>query len=541
MAAPVPPEPVIPVRAIKIGRFTGAEKVIRNIRSNHHIVMHDCADSAVVVSMNQRLRGLTVVNCVRCAVQVLDSCVIGTEAVEFVNCTDCEVFFDETYLKTLRAINVVNCRFKFGDSPALLDNWDFIWNADCHGNSIETTEVKPGTNPNTVIRIPTVTHCAFAIPDSPDHVLVTRMTPDASGVINKPYAPASVSFPMRDPARTADDVTRELEQAESNNNIVNEISTEVLGRLYDEELREYLEPEEQISAKAKQVAEYIRSASHCVVYTGAGVSTSASIPDYRGPEGMWTRHARGEIFGESPVLEDALPTYTHYAIAELVRTGKVKYIVSTNLDGLHRRSGVPREAISELHGNCYCEVCVKCKREYLRHFNTLHTRTDRWTHLTGRKCECGGDLRDTICHFTENVFEEVMTPAVQQSRASDLSIVLGTSMNVQPAAALCEKALANPNGKLVIVNIQHTPYDKTCTCRVFARTDDFMRQLMLHIGTPEFDTKFDLLQNMREVVGRQLHSRTAAERGGRVHWRAVATPVVLALLALVVFALWQCA
>lgn len=67
----------------------------------------------------------------------------------------------------------------------------------------------------------------------------------------------------------------------------------------------------------------------------------------------------------------------------LQRRGLVKYLVSTNLDGLHVRSGVPRDKLSELHGNCYVEYCVVCKKDYLRPFNTLHSRTDRWTHLTG--------------------------------------------------------------------------------------------------------------------------------------------------------------
>jgi len=160
-----------------------------------------------------------------------------------------------------------------------------------------------------------------------------------------------------------------------------------------------------------------------------------------------------------------MPTYAHYAIAELVRRGLVAFVTSTNLDGLHRRSGIPANKISELHGNCYREICELCDREYLRSFDTLPTRTDRWTHLTGRKCECGGGLKDTIIHFTETIRKDQWDPAVSNARNSDVAVILGTSMNVQPAASLPDKCLLNPGGE---VSLTQTSFDFIANCLCFS-------------------------------------------------------------------------
>lgn len=166
------------------------------------------------------------------------------------------------------------------------------------------------------------------------------------------------------------------------------------------------------------------------------------------------------------------------------------------MDGLHRRSGIPPEKITEIHGNCYREVCTKCSKEYLRAFDTLDTRTDRWSHLTGRLCSCGGPLRDTIVHFTENwSLPEEVNRGREQCYMADVSLALGSSMLVQPSVAYPTKTLKN-NGKLVIVTLQHTPYDEDCFVKIYAKTDDFMKALMKELEIETFDTTYDHLEHL---------------------------------------------
>lgn len=101
----------------------------------------------------------------------------------------------------------------------------------------------------------------------------------------------------------------------------NKVEDAAWAALYDEEVRTYEEAGDVLLEKVKRVADYIRTSRHIVVYTGAGVSTSAQIPDYRGPEGVWTLTKKGISPNKSMLLSQALPTYTHYAITALVKRG----------------------------------------------------------------------------------------------------------------------------------------------------------------------------------------------------------------------------
>jgi mono-ADP-ribosyltransferase sirtuin 6 len=256
------------------------------------------------------------------------------------------------------------------------------------------------------------------------------------------------------------------------------------------EIEEHFDDEEKVDAAARQVAQLLKKSKHAVIYTGAGISTSANIPDYRGPTGVWTLKDKGLRPVNTISIEEAFPTYGHYAIRKLVDEKLVKYVVSTNVDGLHRRSGVDEQHIAELHGNCYREVCSVCEKEYLRGYDVTNTVRNFTKHLTGRKCTCGGPLKDTIIHFSENLPERELKLAIKHAESSDLAIVLGTSMRVQPACSLPSMAISN-KGDLVIVNLQITPYDDESEVRVFARTDLFLERVMKHLGMEEFDTTTD--------------------------------------------------
>jgi len=231
----------------------------------------------------------------------------------------------------------------------------------------------------------------------------------------------------------------------------------------------------------KELAEIVRTSKHLVVYTGAGVSTSAKIPDYRGPQGVWTLREKGQSPHFEVTIEQALPTPTHMALVELYKHKIMKFLASTNVDGLHRRSGIPEHGMTEFHGNCYLEVCSKkaCGKEYLRTFDASSHRSD---HKTGRKCdECGNHLMDSIINFGENLPQRELENAAFEAGKSDLSLVLGTSMRVSPANQFPLQAVTN-GGKLVIINLQKTPYDKKAHLIIRERTDKVILMLFNELG-----------------------------------------------------------
>lgn len=246
--------------------------------------------------------------------------------------------------------------------------------------------------------------------------------------------------------------------------------------------KEYFESTEKLEKKAKELASLIEKSKHLLIFTGAGISTSTGIPDFRGPNGVWTcAKEQKEISGPITSCIEAIPSYTHMSIVELVEKGYCKYVVSQNCDGLHRRSGLDPSKLSELHGNTNLETCGKCKKEYLRDYEC--DRDDVDDHSTGRICSvpnCGGQLYDSIINFGENLPKIPFKKARQNSKEADLCIVLGSSLTVSPANSIAGN-VGLSGRKLVIVNLQKTEDDKNCCLRVFGKTDEFMAMVMKNL------------------------------------------------------------
>jgi len=235
----------------------------------------------------------------------------------------------------------------------------------------------------------------------------------------------------------------------------------------------------------------IKDSKYVVVYTGAGISTSAKIPDYRGPKGVWTLRDKGLRVNKDEYveIEHAIPTLSHMSIAELEKHGLVKFVVSTNIDGLHLRSGLPVEKLSELHGNTYLEVCQTCKEEYLRPYDCMKFQNNDTrkvnVHFNGKYCEkegCNGQLFDSIIHFGENLPEKELTEAEVHSNRGDLAIILGTSMKVPPASLLPRSIYDKEGGKMVICNLQRTQFDDFAEFTIRGYIDDIFHIVMEELG-----------------------------------------------------------
>jgi NAD-dependent SIR2 family protein deacetylase len=275
----------------------------------------------------------------------------------------------------------------------------------------------------------------------------------------------------------------------------------------EKEVVEHTESPEVVESKLDTLAAMMTAARNPIAWTGAGVSTSAGIPDFRGPNGKWTRAAQGKkptaTALKATTTLSATPTATHRSIVELLRTERLKFLISTNTDGLHRRSGVPGTKIAELHGNSNRVRCADCGAvafldDRTRTARKAHDHDTPWKCFRGAACkptmkkppltqqqreaaaaaaarpkqQSPAVMMDTIINFCEYLEDHVQSTANAKSEKADLLLVLGTSLRVITCDAL-ESIVAN-RGKLIIVNKQITPYDDDCVLRIFADCDAVM-------------------------------------------------------------------
>jgi NAD-dependent deacetylase len=219
---------------------------------------------------------------------------------------------------------------------------------------------------------------------------------------------------------------------------------------------------------------WIDEASRIVVLTGAGISTDSGIPDFRGPQGLWTKDPKAEqlsnirCYMNDPEVRKlawrtrlghpawrAIPNAGHQALVQLERRGKLLAIVTQNIDGLHWRAGNSRERVIEVHGTMHEAMCMRCGWRGPMQRTLERVRAGE----EDPSCvECGGILKSATISFGQALLPEVIERAIQAAAAADLFLAVGTSLQVYPIAGLLPLA-KNAGATIVIANGEPTPMD----------------------------------------------------------------------------------
>ncbi|CAN0028775.1 unnamed protein product [Scytosiphon promiscuus] len=272
-------------------------------------------------------------------------------------------------------------------------------------------------------------------------------------------------------------------------------------------------PPRKVAAEAKRLAELLKGASFVVVHTGAGLSTAAGIPDFRGKDGVWTLEEQGEPLPDyEKCWDNAMPTLGHMALVGLVKEGLVHAIISQNLSwwrvllyaGLHLRSGIPREKLCELHGNLFMEVCSGCQREFRR---TADVGGVGFKPTAGRRCpQCGEGLVDALLDW-EDELRDYEQAVELSNRQGGVSLCLGTSLQIAPSKDLPAKA-----ENMAIVNLQKTPKDARAAIVIRAKIDAVMRCVMRELRVP-----FPVYRRVETLVISHTSCVTAG-KGDRWKW-----------------------
>jgi NAD-dependent protein deacetylase/lipoamidase len=227
-------------------------------------------------------------------------------------------------------------------------------------------------------------------------------------------------------------------------------------------------------AAYRKLAQRLRDADQIVVLTGAGISTESGIPDFRGPQGLWTKdpgaelratiqhyvsdpehraqvwrtRAESETFGGEP-------NAGHRALAQLEQKANLHTLVTQNVDGLHQAAGSSAEIVIEIHGTVHEAKCLSCGWR-----GPMHQTLDRVRagEVDPACTACGGMLKSGAISFGENLVPADLERAQLAAVGADVFLAVGTSLGVYPAAALPELALRS-GACLVVMNAEETPFD----------------------------------------------------------------------------------
>lgn len=214
--------------------------------------------------------------------------------------------------------------------------------------------------------------------------------------------------------------------------------------------------------------EWLNESRDIVFLGGAGVSTESGIPDFRSAEGLYSENIKQqyppeevlsysfflsqpeyffEFYKAKMLFPDALPNMAHKKLAELEKQGKLKAVITQNIDNLHQKAG--SNNVLELHGSVYRNYCLECGKKYHLDFMIASEGIPR--------CSCGGVVRPDVVMYEESLNQQILRDALTAISSAEMLIVGGTSLNVYPAAGLVNYYHGD---KLVLINRSQTAFDR---------------------------------------------------------------------------------
>jgi NAD-dependent deacetylase len=222
------------------------------------------------------------------------------------------------------------------------------------------------------------------------------------------------------------------------------------------------------------VRQWIAGSPRVVALTGAGISTESGIPDFRGPQGVWTKNPKAErlsnihFYMSDPDVRrlawqsrldhpawTAEPNAGHRALADLERAGRLQALVTQNIDGLHQRAGNAARTVIEVHGTVHQAMCMQCRWR-----GPMQAVLDRVrAGEDDPPCErCGGILKSATISFGQSLDADVIRRAMQAAEGASLLLAIGTSLQVYPIAGAVPVAKSS-GARVVIINAEPTAFD----------------------------------------------------------------------------------
>lgn len=235
--------------------------------------------------------------------------------------------------------------------------------------------------------------------------------------------------------------------------------------------------------KILQLKKWIEESNNIVFFGGAGVSTESGIPDFRSVDGLYNQKYDYppetilshtffmrktdefyKFYHDKMLIEGAKPNKAHLKLAKLEEEGKLKAVITQNIDGLHQEAG--SKEVMELHGSVQRNYCMKCGK----FFDFSYIKNS----VGVPKCECGGIIKPDVVLYEEGLDNETINKSVKYIANADVLIIAGTSLAVYPAAGLIDYYRGN---KLVVINLSSTPRDAYANLCIEGKVGEVLSQV----------------------------------------------------------------